>query len=42
MLKRSLIVLVSLGFVIGCAGCNAVTAVANSLDAAGTIVGWFN
>jgi hypothetical protein len=42
MLKRSLLVLVSLGFLVGCVGCDAVSIVADSLGAAGTIVGWFN
>jgi hypothetical protein len=41
MLKRSLFVLVVVGSLIGCGGCDAVSIVADSLGLAGTIVGLF-
>jgi hypothetical protein len=41
MLKKTVLVIVSLGFLLGCTGCDAAQIVAGSLSLAGNIVGWF-
>jgi hypothetical protein len=41
MLKKALFVLVGMGFLVGCTGCDAVSIVADSLNLAGGIVSLF-